>query len=113
MLADMADNVGILESRVTTNEASIDDNKVSIGENTDSIDNITDNIATLNLAPVGTILAWTPKPNKDTGNPVELPDGWKECDGTQIVGGIWDGQFFTTSMVRKGFFVAAPRQTCL
>ena len=52
MLADMADNVGILESRVTTNEASIDENKVSIGENTDSIDNITNNIATLKLAPV-------------------------------------------------------------
>ena len=24
---------------------------------------------------------------------MELPDGWKECDGTQIVGGIWDGQY--------------------
>ena len=38
-------------------------------------------------------MAWTPKPNKDTGNPVELPDGWKECDGSRIVGGIWDGQY--------------------
>ena len=100
MLADMADNVGILEGRVTTNQGDIvrtnlrvDENKAYINENTDSIDNIKVNIATFHLAPVGTILAWTPKPSKDTGNPVELPDGWKECDGSKIVGGIWDGQY--------------------
>ena len=90
-IADVADNVGILESRVTTNNGHIvqtnrriDENKAYINENTDSIEDITENIDTLHLAPVGTILAWTPKPNKDTGNPVELPDGWKECDGTRV-----------------------------
>jgi len=113
-IQDMSDNVGILEGRVTNNggdivltnrridenkayinenTANIDQHTISIGENTAHIVDISDNMDTLNLAPVGTILAWTPKPNKDTGNPVELPDGWKECDGSQIVGGIWNGQY--------------------
>ena len=127
MLADMADNVGILETRVTTNDghivqtnrridenkAYIEENKVSIVENTDSIDDISDNIGKLHLAPVGTILAWTPKPNKETGNPVELPDGWKECDGSQIVGGIWDGQTLPDINGEERFLRGGPKANVL
>jgi len=120
MLADMADNFGILEGRVTTNgghivstNRRIDENKAYITENTDSIDDITDNINTLHLAPLGTILAWTPKPNKETGNPVELPDGWKECDGSQIVGGIWDGQYLPNLNGEERFLRGSPTQNVL
>merc|ERR1719500_1238622 len=120
MLADMADNVGILEGRVTTNDGHIvqtntriDENKAYINENTDSIEDITENIDTLHLAPVGTILAWTPKPNKETENPVELPDGWKECNGSQIVGGIWDGQFLPNLNGEERFLRGSSIQDAL
>ena len=119
-IADVADNVGILESRVTTNNGHIvhtnrriDENKAYINENTDSIEDITENIDTLHLAPVGTILAWTPKPNKETENPVELPDGWKECDGSQIVGGIWDGQFLPNLNGEERFLRGSSIQDAL
>ena len=45
------------------------------------------------IAPIGTIMAWTPKPDKDTLNPASLPTGWVLCDGSKIVGGIWDGRY--------------------
>ena len=119
-IADMADNVGILEGRVTTNQGDIvrtnfrvDENKAYINENRDSIDNINENINTLHLAPVGTILAWTPKPNKETENPVELPDGWKECNGSQIVGGIWDGQFLPNLNGEERFLRGSSIQDAL
>ena len=40
---------------------------------------------------LGTILAWTPYPDKNTPNPVTLPEGWVECDGRDITEGIWTG----------------------
>ena len=43
-------------------------------------------------APIGAIVAWTPKPDKDTLNPTSLPSGWVFCDGSKIEGGIWDGR---------------------
>ena len=43
-------------------------------------------------APIGAIVAWTPKPDADTLNPTSLPSGWVFCDGSKIEGGIWDGR---------------------
>ena len=43
-------------------------------------------------SPIGTILAWTPLPDLETLNPVEIPDGWLECDGSMIQKGIWIGR---------------------
>ena len=74
-----------------------------MNQNTENVEDLTEsvntlrqetfnNISILNLAPVGTILAWTPKPTQNSNDPVDLPDGWKECDGSLIVGGIWNGQ---------------------
>ena len=40
----------------------------------------------------GTILAWVPKPNKDSRNEESIPDCWVECDGGQILKGNWKGQ---------------------
>ena len=36
-------------------------------------------------------MAWTPYPDKNTPNPVTLPEGWVECDGRAITEGIWAG----------------------
>ena len=47
----------------------------------------------LTIAPLGSIVAWTPKPDKETNNLQSLPSGWVECDGSQIKAGIWRGQY--------------------
>jgi len=42
------------------------------------------------FSPIGTILAWVPKP-QDSFASLELPDGWMRCDGTHITKGPWKG----------------------
>jgi len=43
-----------------------------------------------NASPLGTILAWVPKP--ETSQTVEaLPNGWLPCDGSTITKGPWTG----------------------
>ena len=91
-IQDNADNLGIVDSKVNSNSGQIVSTNRRIDENKEYINENTDKINTLNLAPVGTILAWTPKPNKDSTGNERLPDGWQECDGTEIRDGIWKGQ---------------------
>ena len=42
-------------------------------------------------APLGTITAWTPKTTIDSGENLDLPDGWLPCDGSSIENGPWAG----------------------
>ena len=42
-------------------------------------------------APIGTILAWVPKPEKISSKAVSIPDGWMPCDGSLITQGQWKG----------------------
>merc|ERR1719249_72384 len=86
--ADIGENT----ANINQHTISIDENTAHIVDITENIDNIKDNIDTLNMAPVGTIIAWTPKPNKDSTEKELLPKGWQECDGTEISEGIWKGQ---------------------
>merc|ERR1711892_781504 len=59
----------------------------------------------LTMAPIGTIVAWSPKPNKAfLGKLESLPDGWVECDGKPISEGIWDG-FATPDLNSYGHFL--------
>ena len=46
---------------------------------------------TVSNAPIGTILAWVPKPEKTSSNVVSIPDGWMPCDGSLITQGQWKG----------------------
>ena len=46
---------------------------------------------TVSNAPIGTILAWVPKPEKTSSNAVSIPDGWMPCDGSIITQGPWKG----------------------
>ena len=55
------------------------------------------------VAPIGTIVAWTPKPDQDTLNPVDLPNGWVLCDGSVITHGIWAGRSTPDLNGRKRF----------
>jgi len=59
----------------------------------------------LSMAPIGTIVAWSPKPNKDfTGDQISLPPGWVECDGKPIPEGIWNGKV-TPDLNSDGHFL--------
>merc|ERR1719391_83446 len=111
-----ADNLGIVDSKVNSNSgqivstnrridenkayieqntANIIENKVKIDENSEDIEENTDIIATLHLAPIGTISAWVTKPSKETREDkmVSLPDGWVRCDGSTIPEpSVWAGQ---------------------
>ena len=53
---------------------------------------ITEEMDKMNLMPIGSIVSWVIKPNKDTENAADLPDGWIRCDGTTIPQpSIWAG----------------------
>ena len=54
-----------------------------------ALGDISQEISHLKSVPLGTILAWTPKPSKDTDNPIGIPDGWVPCDGEDIKEGIF------------------------
>jgi len=41
-------------------------------------------------SPLGTILAWVPKPS-ESSDPTSLPDGWMFCNGAEITQGPWTG----------------------
>ena len=45
----------------------------------------------INTAPVGTILAWVPKPEAASESSVSLPEGWLFCNGSLITEGPWTG----------------------
>jgi len=56
------------------------------------IDVVEDEMHKMNQAPIGTIVAWSPKTHSEGGNDVTLPSGWLECSGIMIKEGIWEGQ---------------------
>jgi len=54
-----------------------------------NVTNLTDEL--MNMMPLGSIVAWVPKPDKAGEKMVEIPDGWMYCDGSEIAEGIWKG----------------------
>jgi len=123
-IQDNADNLGIVEMRVTSNDGNIvstnrriDENKAYIEQNTNDIDqnieDIEENkdiIGSLHLAPIGTISAWVTKPSKDTreNEMVSLPDGWVRCDGSTIPElSVWAGQLTPNLNGEKRFLRGA------
>ena len=49
-------------------------------------------MANLKLMPIGSIIAWVMKPNKESEDFAYLPDGWIRCDGSTIdPPSIWAG----------------------
>jgi len=45
----------------------------------------------MKMMPLGSIVAWVPKPDKAAADESEIPDGWMYCDGSKIAEGIWAG----------------------
>ena len=55
------------------------------------IDYLKANMSLLTLAPIGSILAWIPRVNKDTTEVTDIPECYQLCDGSPINKGIWSG----------------------
>jgi len=50
-------------------------------------------IDTIQEFPIGTIIAWVPAPARESStDPIEIPVGWKRCDGSSIIDGPWKGK---------------------
>jgi len=112
-IEDNSDLIGIVNGRVTSNEAHIAQNKLRIDENqanmgvldlkVDTLDlevkedkarleSLAVKIEELHEAPLGTITAWVTRPSSD-GTEASLPDGWQKCDGSLISApSIWEGE---------------------
>merc|ERR1712192_122696 len=122
-IQDNADNLGIVEMRVTSNDGNIvstnrrvDENKAYINENEANIARNMNDIINLNLAPVGTISAWVTKPTKETSDRdmVNLPDGWVRCDGSPIpLPSIWAGLLTPDLNGEKRFLRGASEEDML
>ena len=64
-------------------------------------------------APLGTILPWVPKPEKD-GAEVSVPEGWQRCDGSIIQQpSIWAGQRTPDLNNQMRFLRGAPDDSVL
>ena len=112
-IEDNSDLIGIVNGRVTLNEAHIaqnkrrvDENKVNmdeldlkvdtldvkVKEDEASLDSLAVKIQDLHEAPLGTITAWVTKPSSG-GMEASLPDGWQKCDGSLISApSLWEGK---------------------
>jgi len=73
-------------------DIKVGDNQVDISLlQTNTFEN-TKAISGLHIAPLGSIIAWTPRPSANQATNMELPDGWVRCDGSVIPSpSIWAG----------------------
>ena len=88
----LKDEVKWLNDVITNNISQImntlGEHAADISELETEMDDLTNSLSGL---PLGTILSWTPYPDRDTQHPVEIPPEWVLCDGAEITEGIWAG----------------------
>jgi len=87
-IAANSEEIAANSAEIVVNTEMIKENSEAISTNTDAIENALDSFETL---PLGTILSWTPYPDKNTQNPSSIPPGWMLCDGSEITEGPWKG----------------------
>ena len=72
------------------------------------LSNVENHVATKNdiltAVPLGTIIPWVNKPNKNAPHTEDIPEGWTICDGSVIVSGVWMG-ITTPDLNSQGRFV--------
>ena len=61
---------------ISSDVETISNDVETISNDIDALENIVeDELSNLSLAPIGTITAWTPFPDKNNEHPVDLPEG--------------------------------------
>ena len=90
-----SDKINLNSEAIFTNIDNIARNSASSAKNANDIDDVRSQIedayATFDSLPLGTIISWTPYPDKNTENPSDVPQGWMLCDGSEIKEGPWAG----------------------
>ena len=87
----ITNNISRLAESIAANSEEIAVNTEMIKENSGAISTNADAIEGFDSLPLGTILSWTPYPDKNTQNPSSIPPGWMMCDGSEINEGPWKG----------------------
>merc|ERR1712038_1380138 len=110
-IENLKDDMSALASSVAINSNNIDNNSDEISlvsttltesingvsqqvdGNKAAIDKMEIELSELPEVPIGTILSWVVKVDKNGGEIASLPDGWLRCDGSTIpAGSIWTGK---------------------
>merc|ERR1712241_1100291 len=82
-----------LMTEIEQNTGSISEVSQQANVNKAAIDEMELEISELPEVPIGTILSWVVKVDKNGGDIASLPDGWLRCDGSTIpAGSIWTGK---------------------
>jgi len=95
----ITNNISKLAESIAANSESITNNAGDIEELQLEIDAV----ANFDSLPIGTIISWTPYPDRNTQHPSEIPDGWMLCDGSEITEGVWAGHTTPDINVSKRF----------
>merc|ERR1719228_274755 len=80
----ITNNITQLTARMNKSDVRMDDSdkdRLALGGR---IDDIEEKVTDLNYAPIGSILAWVNKPQKDCECSLDLPEGWVRCNGEAI-----------------------------
>jgi len=77
----ITNNITKLIARMDDSDAERDALGIKIDDLKDEVE---DELKDLRTAPIGSIIAWVNKPEKDCDCIRELPDGWVRCDGNAI-----------------------------
>jgi len=92
MVKTHSKSIASLDVTANSMQNSIDGNTELIQKADSDISAQHLDISTLHIAPLGSIMAWIPRPSEAYGNKLELPDGWVRCDGSIIPSpSIWAG----------------------
>jgi len=94
VLQDLKKCQDTLDDDIFQLKEQVKDLNNTILSNTRQIDTNKEDISKLHLAPIGSILAWTPRLEHTSGDPdLGLPNGWLRCDGGVIPQpSVWAGK---------------------
>jgi len=92
-LTSNTEKIDVNSEAILTNTNNIAENSEASAKNTLDIEDVRtqleDAYSIFDSLPLGTIISWTPYPDKNTQNPSDIPKGWMLCDGSEIKEGPW------------------------
>merc|ERR1712126_69877 len=97
----LEDVLADLDTCTRTLEGDIAELKAEMLEVKQNFTEVEDDL--MKIMPLGSIIAWVPKPDKEGTVTSEIPNGWMYCDGAPIKEGIWKGLYVPNLNGRHDF----------